>query len=135
MNATILQSSMIQIELIHNSGSQKMDRTTGLLGKPPSARCEDAGSRQGAGDRERRLRSEGFGAKYHRRRSRPSSRLSTFILLDREGSEAKVQGRVETRRKKSGGLARRRSRAESMVEGIWWRRIWNKTRTHMSGQL
>jgi len=29
MNTTILQSSLIQIELIHNSGGQKMDRTTG----------------------------------------------------------------------------------------------------------
>ena len=31
MNTTILQSSLIQIELIHNSGGQKMDRTTGLV--------------------------------------------------------------------------------------------------------
>ena len=44
MNTTILQSSLIQIELIHNSGGQKMDRTTGpvkIIPYPAVARIKN----------------------------------------------------------------------------------------------
>jgi len=44
MNTTILQSSLIEIELIDNSGGQKMDRTTGpvkIISYPVVARIKN----------------------------------------------------------------------------------------------
>ena len=44
MNTDILQSSLIQIELIHNCGGQKMDRTSGhvkIIPYPAVARIKN----------------------------------------------------------------------------------------------
>ena len=52
-----------------------------------------------------------------------------------EGYTAKVQGRRDTKQKKSEGLAWRSARAEAPVEGIRRRRTWSETEAQMSGQL